>query len=43
MSVDVSKDLVRDVILQTTTPDIRVADEVFRNEPPYLGENGYRS
>ncbi len=34
MPVDVSKDLVRDVILQTTTPDIRVADEVSRNEPP---------
>jgi hypothetical protein len=34
MPVDVSKDFVRDVILQTTTPDIRVADEVLRNEPP---------
>jgi hypothetical protein len=34
MSVDESTDFVRDVILQATTPDMRVADEVFRNEPP---------
>jgi hypothetical protein len=34
MCVDASKDFVRDVILQTTTPDMRVADDVFRNEPP---------
>ncbi len=34
MSLDESKSFVRDVILQTTTPDMRVADEVFRNEPP---------
>ena len=34
MCVDASKDFVRDVILQSTTPDMRVADDVFRNEPP---------
>ena len=36
--------LVRDIIVQTTVHDLRVSDEVFRNEPPVderieLGEN----
>jgi hypothetical protein len=29
--------LVRDVIVQTTAPDLRVSDEVFRAEPPLSG------
>lgn len=31
-----SGSLVRDVIIQPTTPEIRVADEVFRAEPPIM-------
>jgi hypothetical protein len=36
MSFVESENFVRDVIVQPTTPGIRVADEVFRAEPPIM-------